>query len=574
VLINYFSFVGILFKFASKGKYKKFMLKSLYIKNYALIETLEIDFQSGFSAITGETGAGKSILLGALSLILGKRADSSNLFDETAKCIVEGIFDLSNLNLNNFFPDNDIDYEDLSILRREILPNGKSRAFINDTPVNLNLMRELASKLVDIHSQHETLKMGSSDFQMEVVDKYGTEQKLLENYKAKYSKFKKDTKALENLRQANEKAKRDEDYFKFQLNELEAININETEFDELVERANYLAHAEEVQQITEKSAHLLIENDESIFDKISEITDDFSGISEFHKQFKEIYERLKSLKIELKDIAEEIESLSVESDNENSNLEQINEKLNIIYSLQQKHNSNTIGELIDIRDDFESKLDNISGLEDQIKELESSLLKQKVELLKLANQLTSIRKKSSQSLKKSIQNQLSKLGMPDAEFEVGFTKLNDFAQLGLDKIDFLFSANKGSKLAEIAKIASGGELSRLMLAVKSLITSRKLLPTIIFDEIDNGVSGDIAGKVGNMLKQMSENHQIIAITHLPQIASKANSHYFVYKENKNGRTTSSINLLTPEERIEEVAKMLSDEKVSDAAREAAVDLLS
>lgn len=550
------------------------MLKSLYIKNYALIETLEIDFQSGFSTITGETGAGKSILLGALSLILGKRADSSNLFDETAKCIVEGIFDLSNLNLNNFFPDNDIDYEDLSILRREILPNGKSRAFINDTPVNLNLMRELASKLVDIHSQHETLKMGSSDFQMEVVDKYGTEQKLLENYKAKYSKFKKDTKALENLKQANEKAKRDEDYFRFQLNELEAININETEFDELVERANYLVHAEEVQQITEKSAHLLIENDESIFDKISEITDDFSGISEFHKHFKEIYERLKSLKIELKDIAEEIESLSVESDNENSNLEQINEKLNIIYSLQQKHNSNTIGELIDIRNDFESKLDNISGLEDQIKELESSLLKQKVELLKLANELTSIRKKSSQSLKKSIQDQLSKLGMPDAEFEVGFTKLNDFAQLGLDKIDFLFSANKGSKLAEIAKIASGGELSRLMLAVKSLITSRKLLPTIIFDEIDNGVSGDIAGKVGNMLKQMSENHQIIAITHLPQIASKANSHYFVYKENKNGRTTSSINLLTPEERIEEVAKMLSDEKVSDAAREAAVDLLS
>ncbi|PLX04239.1 MAG: DNA repair protein RecN [Marinilabiliales bacterium] len=550
------------------------MLKSLYIKNYALIETLEINFQSGFSAITGETGAGKSILLGALSLILGKRADSSNLFDESTKCIVEGSFDLSHLNLNNFFPDNDIDYEDLSILRREILPNGKSRAFINDTPVNLNLMRELASKLVDIHSQHETLKMGSSDFQMEVVDKFGTDQKLLENYKEKYSKFKKDTKALESLKQANEEAKRDEDYFRFQLNELAAININETEFDELVERSNYLAHAEEVQQITEKSAHLLIENDESIFDKISEITDDFSGISEFHKQFKEIYERLKSLKIELKDIAEEIESLNIESDAENSNLEQINEKLSIIYSLQQKHNSNTIGELIDIRNDFETKLDNISGLEDQITELEGSLSKQKVELLKLANELTSIRKKSSQLLKKSIQNQLSKLGMPDAEFEVSFTTLNDFAPSGLDKIDFLFSANKGSKLAEIAKIASGGELSRLMLAVKSLITSSNLLPTIIFDEIDNGVSGDIAGKVGNMLKQMSENHQIIAITHLPQIASKANSHYFVFKENKNGRTTSSINLLSAEERIEEVAKMLSDDKVSDAAREAAVDLLS
>ncbi len=416
--------------------------------------------------------------------------------------------------------------------------------------------------------------MGSSDFQMEVVDKFGTDQKLLENYKEKYSKFKKDTKALESLKQANEEAKRDEDYFRFQLNELAAININETEFDELVERSNYLAHAEEVQQITEKSAHLLIENDESIFDKISEITDDFSGISEFHKQFKEIYERLKSLKIELKDIAEEIESLNIESDAENSNLEQINEKLSIIYSLQQKHNSNTIGELIDIRNDFETKLDNISGLEDQITELEGSLSKQKVELLKLANELTSIRKKSSQLLKKSIQNQLSKLGMPDAEFEVSFTTLNDFAPSGLDKIDFLFSANKGSKLAEIAKIASGGELSRLMLAVKSLITSSNLLPTIIFDEIDNGVSGDIAGKVGNMLKQMSENHQIIAITHLPQIASKANSHYFVFKENKNGRTTSSINLLSAEERIEEVAKMLSDEKVSDAAREAAVDLLS
>lgn len=550
------------------------MLKFLYIKNYALIKSLEIDFESGFSAITGETGAGKSILLGALSLILGKRADSSNLFDETTKCIVEGSFDLSHLNLNNFFPDNDIDYEDLSILRREILPNGKSRAFINDTPVNLKLMRELASKLVDIHSQHETLKMGSSDFQMEVVDKFGTENKLLESYKTKYSKYKKDTKALENLKSDNEKAKRDEDYFRFQLNELETININETEFDELVERANYLAHAEDVQQIAEKSAHLLIENDESIFDKISEITDDFSGISQFHKQFKEIYQRLKSLKIELKDIAEEIESLSVDSDSENSNLEQINEKLNIIYSLQQKHNSNTIGELIDIRNDFETKLDNISGLEEQIKELESSLSKQRVDLLKLANELTSIRKKSSQLLKKSIQNQLSKLGMPDADFEVSFTKLNDFTPLGLDKIDFLFSANKGSRLAEISKIASGGELSRLMLAVKSLITTRKLLPTIIFDEIDNGVSGDIAGKVGNMLKQMSDNHQIIAITHLPQIASKANSHYFVFKENKNGRTSSKINLLNSEQRVEEIAKMLSDEKVSDAAREAAMNLLS
>ncbi len=550
------------------------MLKSLYIKNYALIESLEINFQSGFSAITGETGAGKSILLGALSLILGKRADSSNLFDESTKCIVEGSFDLSHLNLNDFFPRNDIDYEDLSILRREILPNGKSRAFINDTPVNLNLMRDLASQLVDIHSQHETLKMGLSEFQMEVVDKYGTDEKLLNNYRENYTKFKVDTKKLESLKQANEKAKRDEDYFRFQLNELDAININEAEFEELIERANYLAHAEEVQQITEKSAHLLIENDESLFDKISEITDDFSSISEFHKQFKDIYERLKSLKIEVKDIAEEIEGLNVESDNENSSLEQINEKLSIIYSLQQKHNAKTIGGLIELRNDFEAKLENISGLEDQIAELEGSLTKQKSELLKLANELTSVRKKSSLELTNSIRKKLSKLGMPDAEFEVSFSKLNDFAASGLDKIDFLFSANKGSKLAEISKIASGGELSRLMLAVKSLITSRKLLPTIIFDEIDNGVSGDIAGKVGNMLRQMSENHQIIAITHLPQIASKANSHYFVFKENKNGRTTSSINLLTTEQRVEEVAKMLSDEKVSDAAREAAVDLLS
>ncbi|PLX09997.1 MAG: DNA repair protein RecN [Marinilabiliales bacterium] len=550
------------------------MLKSLYIKNYALIKSLEIDFETGFSVITGETGAGKSILLGALSLILGKRADSSNLFDDKAKCIVEGSFDLSNLNLISFFANNELDYEDVSFLRREILPSGKSRAFINDTPVNLNLLKNLGNQLVDIHSQHETLKLGYSDFQMEVLDKFGTNEKLLSDYINLYSTFKDSQVRLKNMIHENEQAKRDEDYFKFQMSELDTININDSEFQELLELSNYLAHAEEVKQVTEKAAHLLLENDESVFDKISEITDEFGKISDFHKQFREIYERMTSLKIELKDIAEEIEGFSFDTDTENLNPNQVNEKLDNIYKLQQKHNVKTIEELISIRTDFENKLANISGLEDQIIQLEKEILSQKTELEIKAKELSSVREKNSILLTKSIKSKLTKLGMSDADFTVSFNKLDEFGNRGLDKIDFLFSANKGSKNAEIGKIASGGELSRLMLAVKSLITSRKLLPTIIFDEIDSGVSGDIAGKVGNMLKQMSENHQIIAITHLPQIASKANSHYFVYKENESGRTSSMINLLNTKQRIEEVAKMLSDEEVTDVARKAAMDLLS
>ncbi len=549
------------------------MLKALYISNYALINKLGIEFGSGFSAITGETGAGKSILLGALALILGKRADTSMLFDDNNKCVVEGFFDVSNLGLSNFFDANDLDLDDSTILRREILPSGKSRAFINDTPVNLNVLRELGSSLVDVHSQYETLKLGDSLFQLDVIDRFGTTDKLLDEYHDKFLKYRSDLKLLEELKEQNEKAGRNEDYFRFQLNELDTINIDDDEFRNLVDRERYLSHAGEVNLIAGKSVQVMAESDESVLDKISEISEDFSRISDLHKQFKEISDRLKSQIIELKDIVNEIEGFVLDAGDESANLQQINDVLNNIYSLQQKHNVNSVSRLIALREEFRDKLDNISLIGDKIGLLEKKLKLDVETLSGLAEKLSRTRRKSASVFADSLRKQLAKLGMPDADFMVNFTKLTDFNPRGFDKIDFLFSANRGSAKAEIGKIASGGELSRLMLAVKSLIGSRKLLPTIIFDEIDTGVSGEIAGKVGNMLRQMSENHQLIAITHLPQIAAKANSHYFVFKENSNSRTTSNICLLNKDERIEEIAKMLSDESVSDAARGVARGLI-
>jgi DNA repair protein RecN (Recombination protein N) len=549
------------------------MLKTLYISNYALIDKLDISFEKGFSAISGETGAGKSILIGALALILGKRADSTMLFDDNKKCVVEGVFDISDLDLIKFFDVNELDYDDVSILRREILPTGKSRAFINDTPVNLNILRELGSSLVDVHSQHETLELSNSVFQLDVIDKFGTKDGLIEEYSKTFINYKSDLKLLGKLKEQNLKAKSDEDYFKFQLNELDTINIDEDEFEDLVNREKYLSHAEEVNLIVEKSSQYIWGNDDSIIDKISEITEDFSRISDLHKQFDEIHGRLHSLIVELKDIAGEIDSFSHDGDDDSGNLQQINELLNKIYGLQQKHNVNSVSQLLSLRNEFSMKLKNISRLEDQIGDLDKSLKIQSASLKTMAEKLSSIRRKSAMAFAESIRRQLSKLGMHEAEFSVSFTPLKEFNIKGFDKIDFLFTANRGSKMAEIGKIASGGELSRLMLAVKSLISSRKLLPTIIFDEIDNGVSGDVAAKVGNMLRQMSENHQLITITHLPQIAAKANSHYFVYKEKGNNRTTSNICLLNKDERIEEIAKMLSDENVSNAARETAMALI-
>ena len=549
------------------------MLNNLYINNYALIEKLEIEFHDGFSVITGETGAGKSILLGALSLILGKRADTSVLFNKKAKCIVEGQFDISSLKLESFFSEHNLDFEKQSVLRREIAVNGKSRAFINDTPVNLSVLKNLGLQLVDIHSQQENLQLNNSSFQLEVIDKFGTDEKLLLKYSQKFIDYKLELQKLEELKTQNETSKRDEDYFRFQFNELEAAQLDEVEISNLIEKEKLLSHAEEVNSVIETAKNKLEEDEVSVVGSISHLTDSFSKLIKYHEKFKDIHHRLSSVNIELKDVVAELANLVIDGDFDENSLQTINNRLDLVYSLQQKHSVNSVVELNNLKAEFERKLSGISNLEDEIAALESKLLKGKTELSKLAEELSKQRKKSAKSFSVEINKQNKKLGMPDAEFFVGFKTLNDLSAKGLDKIDFLFNPNKGGQAGEVSKIASGGELSRLMLAIKSLITNRKLLPTIIFDEIDSGVSGDIAGKVGNMLRQMSNNHQLIAISHLPQIAAKADSHYFVFKENKNGKTTSKITLLKAEERVEEIAKLLSDEKVSAAARETARGLM-
>jgi len=549
------------------------MLNSLYISNYALIDKLNIDFQAGFSVITGETGAGKSILIGALSLLLGKRADTSVLHDGKNKCIVEGEFSIAQLSLKQFFESHELDYEDQTILRREISPSGKSRAFINDTPVKLIVLKELGSKLVDIHSQHETLNLGKSEFQLEVIDRFGTDKKLLEEYSLKFGFYKEGINKLEELIKQNETSKRDEDYYTFQFNELEAAQLDEDEINSLIEKEKLLSHAEEVNSISGMAREILIDEDFSVTDKISELVEAFSKLSSYHPDFKEIHDRLTSVNIEIKDIAGELDGMIVEGGFDKESLQAIYQRLDTVYSLQQKHSVATVAELIALRNEFSAKLEGISGLEEEIASLKTILTKTENRLQKLAHQITKQRIKSSVQFSDSVNKVIAKLGMPDAGFQVKISKLEELMPSGLDKTEFLFSPNKGGKPGIISKIASGGELSRLMLAIKSMITSKELLPTIIFDEIDSGVSGDIAGKVGNLLKEISENHQLIAITHLPQIAAKANDHYFVFKENNNGKTSSKIVVLSKEERIEEIAKMLSDETISKAARETARELL-
>lgn len=549
------------------------MLKSLYISNYALIDKLNINFEQGFSVITGETGAGKSILIGALSLILGNRADSGVLFEKESKCIVEGIFDISSLNLETFFTNNELDFDENTILRREIAVNGKSRAFVNDTPVKLAVMKELGVALVDIHSQHDTLKLNNSAFQLDVIDKYGTDEKLLQNYIFLYKAYKEDLQKLQDLKLQNESSRRDEEYFKFQFNELDTARLDEEEINDLIEKEKLLSHAEEVNSAIEMANTILTEDESSLVDKLSILTESFSKLATYHDKFKDILNRLSSVNIEIKDITGDIDALLIEGDFDDDSLQSINDRLNTVYSLQQKHSVNTVAELIILRQEFQSKLSGISNLEEEIKKLEESINAKDHELRKIASKLNKQRHKSAKVFSSSINKLISKLGMPDAEFFVEINELDQLSFNGLDKIEFLFIPNKGGNKGDISKIASGGEMSRLMLAIKSLVTNRKLLPTIIFDEIDSGVSGDIAGKVGNLLVQMSENHQLIAISHLPQIAAKSNSHYYVFKENINGKTISRINLLNKEERVEEIAKILSDENVSNAARETARGLL-
>ncbi len=550
------------------------MLTSLSIKNYALIDFLSIKFEKGFSAITGETGAGKSILLGALAIILGKRADTGVLSDKAAKCVIEGEFDLSTLDLKPFFDKKDLDYDPVTFIRREILPTGKSRAFINDTPVTLSVLKELGNQLVDIHSQHQTLMLSNSSFQLEALDGYLENSNVLRSYQTTFQKYNTLQKKLKALQEQQLELKREEDFLNFQFEELESVVLDEQKFKSMEERQQFLSHSEEVMAALGMTHAILSDDENNLLDRISLLKETLSSIVGFYPKAEELLNRFESVRLELKDMADETAGLLTEGEINPAELSELTAQLDEIYRLQQKHQVSSVEELIRLKDELSGKLLGISSVEEDIEKVSRELNTVTKELQKHSSALTISRKEGIRKFTLSVQSVLQKLGMKDAVFEVKLTTTEHFTPTGTDRVDFWFSANKGVAAGEISKIASGGELSRLMLAIKSLISEKSFLPTIVFDEIDSGVSGDIAGKVANIMQTMAQNHQLVVITHLPQIASKAQHHYKVFKQSKGDTTHTNIALLDNDQRVEEVAAMLSDQTVSQVAREAAKELLN
>lgn len=552
------------------------MLHRLTVHNYVLIDELDIDFSKGLTIVTGETGAGKSILLGALSLILGERADSGVLLNKQKKCIIEGVFNISNYHLNNFFESYELDYSNETVLRREINAEGKSRAFINDTPVNLSQLKQLGASLVDIHSQHETLTLSNSTFQLGVVDAFAKHENLLSKYHSLYTGYSTLKKDLEALREREKQSKLDLDYLKFQFNELEEAKLQANEQQKLESELSLLTHAEEIQTSLANATAMLTEGESNLVDQLAAVLNSIAQLTKFDEKFDELAQRLKSSVVEIKDIADEIAIAEQKLELNPQRAEIINERLNIIYRLQQKHHVNSVEELITLQDEVGKKLEGIGSLEAQILKLEKELNEITEQLFKSAENISANRAKAIPKIESSIKEMLTNLAMPNAVLKIQQDILGNenFNASGIDKISFLFSANKGVTYKELNKVASGGELSRLMLSIKSLIAQLTALPTIVFDEIDTGISGETASKMGVMMQKISAQHQVIAITHLPQIASKGDVHYVVYKEESGKTVRTGINKLNKQDRVKEIARMLSGEKLTDAAMENAKELLS
>lgn len=552
------------------------MLKTLIVQNYSLIEQLNINFQNGFSVITGETGAGKSIILGALGLLLGARADSKTIRQGKAKCIIEGHFSLNSDKLKDFFDDNDFEFElDDCIIRREIYASGKSRAFINDTPAQLSQLKELGEKLIDIHSQHKNLLLNNEGFQLEILDTVAHNHELLIEYKNNYLIYKSLQQDLANIKEQARKNKEEEDYLNFQFNQLNEANLEIEEQNQLEEELDILSHSEEIKSSLYSCNNLLQDSDISILSQLRNILSQLKNVDKFYTPTKEWLERLESSYIELKDIADDIESKGDDVEYNPERMEYVNERLNTIYTLEKKHNKETVAELLELKESLQKKLELISNSDEQINLITEKLNKQRETLSSLAKKLSEKRKSGANNLVKQMIETLSNLGMPNVQFQIDLKETKDFRVNGTDEISFLFNANKGSKLQELSQIASGGEIARVMLSLKSLMAGATDLPTLIFDEIDTGVSGSIADKMAIIMKQMSksENRQVISITHLPQIASRGTVHYKVFKEDKDNETLSHIVVLNTEERVQEIAHMLSGENLTEAAINNAKELL-
>lgn len=540
------------------------MIQSLYIKNYLLIDHLELDFSSGFITITGETGAGKSILMGALSLILGQRVDTSVLKLKDAKCIVEGAFHPGE-DVRELFEANDIDFEQPTILRREIAPGGKSRAFINDTPVNLPLMKEVGKLLVDIHSQHQNLQLNDHLYQMEVITHMAGVEKELGDYRKTYTAYSELSRELDRITRELTSLKEDLEYMQFQFNELQSAHLVDGEMEELEADLQRAEHAEEIQNSLHESAGYLSSEATGILDQLKTTLSLLQKISKFYSPSGELSSRMESAYIELKDIAAEVEQEAGKAVLEPGELEQLRQRMDLLIGLMQKHRVQELGHLIVMRDQLGEKIEDLTFSDEKIEQLKKERSALRNTLEKQAGILHKKRSKAADEMQEKIEEQLKQLGIPNARFRVELEETEEFDSNGSDKVKFLFSANKQLALEEISKVASGGEISRLMLCIKALVSDRKDMPTLIFDEIDAGVSGEIADKVGIIMDQLADGRQVMAITHLPQVASRGADHFVVFKEDTSDATYTRIRKLKPEERITEIARMLSGEELSEEA---------
>lgn len=552
------------------------MLKHLAISNYALIDSLSIAFDDGFSVITGETGAGKSILLGALGFVLGDRSDSSIMLDETKKCAVEATFIVDNERFKPFFEENDLDFEEELILRRELSPTKKSRAFINDTPVTAQQLKELGNQLVDIHSQHDSLLLTNSDFQLKIVDDAANNAPLLLEYQKVYNTYITLRNELRQLRDMSQKNVAENDFLAFQLDELLKADLQDDEYDEVSQRLELLENAEEVKTLLAQSLSTLSESELSILNQLNDLKSSIDKLRRYVPQAEQYSERLESTKIELKDIAQDLDSLQDSTQFDAASLNEIQERFDLLQRLMMKHHVSDYADLLKIREELQHKVGAFANIDEEIAQKEQELKKCEKELTKLADNLSDRRKEVKVSFEKKVTEIIRQLKMPHGVFEIELSENSEYSKLsesGKDNVRFLFSANKGIAPDDMSRVASGGELSRLMLAIKAVAAENNYIPTLIFDEIDTGVSGEVASKLGDIMQKMGESLQIVSITHLPQIASKAKNHFFVYKDESEQKTRSCIRLLSHDERVTEIAKMLSNDKITPEAIKAAEVLI-
>ena len=550
------------------------MLSKLSIKNYALIDRLDVSFASGFTCITGETGAGKSILLGGLSLVLGKRADLSTLRNKDEKCIIESEFEIKNYHLSLFFAENDLDYEDTTIIRREILPSGKSRAFINDTPVNLDVLSRLGGRLIDIHSQHQTLQLAENEFQFKVIDSLANNKQLLIDYSNFLKAYQNTSKELQQLIDFQSSAIKEHEYNSFLLNELEGTHLQDGLLEQLEEQYQQLSNVETIVEQLSKGHQLLNDDQVGILNLLSDLKQVANKLSSFGTSYDALDKRIQSIFIEMDDVGSELQALLENADMNPQLLDEVNTKLQLLYDLQKKHGVKEISELLQIKEELTAKVDATENIESNIAEKQAELDQRELELNKLATSISKKREKVIPSLKSQLEAQLSLLGMPSAQFKIELSPSKEFKAIGKDELSFLFSANKGTDFGDLKKMASGGELSRIMLTIKSILANYESLPTMMFDEIDTGVSGDISNRMGDIMQAMSNSMQIFSITHLPQVASKGDHHFKVYKEDNNNYTQTNMKELSQDERVVELAEMLGGKELSDSAMAHARQLLN